>query len=107
MTQWTMQTIEKAVTGAGGYFFCEETKGYFKTKTSGKIHQGPGGVYFVSSERNTGPFCEKGERLFTVRQFDPGWPARVRTLGIFQEFKSRSGAHSAARRAAKGEGVVA
>ena len=97
---WTIESIEAAVTRAGSFWFSKDTLQFFASRIGCQVHQGPGGVFFVSSEKRRGYACEDGERLFTIRQFHPDEPGNVGTLGEFQQYKSRSGAHAAAERAA-------
>ncbi len=69
---------------------------FFHSRVGEYGYQGPGGVYFVSSER----FSRDYPRLYTVRRQDPD--GSIETVGEFQSYKSRSGAHAAAKRYAEG-----
>ena len=98
-THWTIESIETAVTEAGSHWFEESTLRFFRSRIGWQVYQGPGGVHFVSSEKRQGFGCDDGDRLFTVRRFNPDNPGSVETVGDFQQYRSRSGAHAAARRA--------
>lgn len=64
----TMADIRAANRAAGGYWFNRGNNRMFGTKYHGTPKHGPGGVFFVTSDR-TG-YHENGRR-FTVREFDP------------------------------------
>mgnify|MGYP003526637488 CR=1 FL=1 len=90
----SMQDIQRKHTG---HWFSRDTMRFFLSRVGEYGYQGPGGVYFVSSER----FSRDGSpRLYTVRRQDPD--GSIETVGEFQGYKSRSGAHAAAKRYAKG-----
>jgi hypothetical protein len=81
----------------GGYFFTASTMRYFKSRVSDVAYVGQGGIYFVTSERNDmGVYPRK----YTVRQWHPANPGTIDNASGFQEFASRSGAHTAANRRA-------
>jgi hypothetical protein len=101
--RWTIEKIEEANEGAGFYFFESSTKRFFRSRASSIIHQGPGGIYFVTSEQNHSVREGVWPRLFTVRRFDPE-TGDVSTAGEFQAFATRTAALSAARTFAAGEG---
>jgi hypothetical protein len=55
---------------AGFYFFEPATLRFFDSRTLSEVYQGPGGVFFVTSERFHGS-TYTGPRLYTVRKFNP------------------------------------
>ena len=63
--QWTIERIKGAHKRSGGYFFSAGAMRGFKSRVSNIVYQGPGGVYFVTSERGPG-----GVRFYTARKFD-------------------------------------
>lgn len=96
--RWTMSEIEKANEKAGHYFFESSTKRFFNSRILGEVFQGPGGVYFVTSER----FDHRTPRLYTIRSFDPK-TGDVNTVGEFQAYKAARTAKKYAQIAAQGE----
>jgi hypothetical protein len=60
----------------------------FKSRLLSTVYQGPGGVYFVTSEKFTGFHSEDGPRLYTVRQYDPE-ADDIRTVGPFNKRSRR------------------
>ena len=67
MNAWTMQSIKEANAREGHCWFLPETMRFFRCKVyADSVRQGPGGVYFVSSEVPWG-----NPRLYTVRVFNP------------------------------------
>lgn len=98
---WTMPEIRRANADAGLYFFSPGAMRFFRSRVHDRVYQGPGGVFFVTSEQ--GP---DDVRRYTVREFDPE-TARMTALGGdvdgFQRYATRSGAHAAAYRAAAGK----
>jgi hypothetical protein len=70
---WTMAQIKAAVRRAGGHWFDPGTMEFFSSRLESGPFVGPGGVYFVSSERMTWPNRPDWDapRRYTVRQFHP------------------------------------
>ena len=54
----------------GGHFFEPKTMRFFDSRVLSTVYQGPGGVYFLTSERFHGSTVT-GPRLYTVRYFNP------------------------------------
>jgi hypothetical protein len=95
---FTIESIKAANTAAGLHFFDADTMRFFRSRVSGEVFQGPGGVYFVTSEQ----FVFRGEadrRKFTVRAFEPA-TGRVHKASGFGEFTTLAQAKGAARKAA-------
>ncbi len=86
---------------APGYFFKPESMRFFRSRILETVYQGPGGVYFVTSEQNTG-----FPRAYTVRRYDPS-SRSISTAGEFNVWTKR-GAQKRAQDLADGlyfEGV--
>lgn len=96
---WTINDIEAAMRAQGSHWWDAGALRFFNSRIGYEVFQGPGGVYFVSSER-----CNHDSpRLFTVRQFDPETSDLVSKGGSeFQEYASRSDARARAKREAAG-----
>ena len=99
MEYWSMDRIIRENQEKGRFFFSPGAMRFFRSRVHYHVYQGPGGIYFVTSEQ--GPHAP---RLFTVRRF---WPdtAKIDTWpdnNEFQVYRSRNGAHKAAMRAARG-----
>ena len=96
MRFYTTDEIRKAATG---HFFDRDTMRFFDSRVMLDAFDGPGGCYFVTSERMRG-ICNypAGKRLYTVRRFNRKTGA-VTTPQSFQGFASRNGALAAAKRA--------
>lgn len=88
---WTVNTIKDAMRAAGSHWFDPDTMRYFRCRVLEEVYQGPGGIYFVTSEK--GPH---GPRAYSVRQFTVNKPS-IDTVG---EFNGMS--RAAAIRMAKG-----
>ena len=73
-----LKTMHKA---AGGHFFDRDSMRCFRSRVVPRIFNGPGGVYFVTSEADS----DDSERLFTVRIFDPK-EGDVNTFGEFRKW---------------------
>lgn len=99
----TMDDIETANLDAGMYFFEGATKRFFQSRIGRHVYQGPGGYYFVTSERFRGSDGRQHPRRFTVRRFDPA-TADIATVGEFNELTRRV-AHLAAQHLAEGRPV--
>ena len=97
----TIDEIRRAYSpGPGAHWFDPETLRWFRCRLPQYGYRGPGGTFFVSSEkgpRYTSP------RLYTVRQLVG--PGEIEDVGGFQRYASRSGADKAAKRAAEGRGL--
>jgi hypothetical protein len=89
-TTWTIDAIRSAMQASGSHWFDPDTMRFFKSRVLEPCYQGPGGVYFVTTEKP--PY---GPRRASVRQFDPEL-MKITTIGTFCSL-SNSVAH---RRAA-------
>ncbi len=96
--RWTMADIRRESLKGDRYFFARDTMRHWGSRIEGGPYQGPGGVFFVTSERGA---HNDSPRRFTVRE----WRAekcRIHTLGEFQGFRTREDARQAAKDAANG-----
>jgi hypothetical protein len=89
----TIESIKAANKAAGLFWFEPETLRFFQSRIGARAHQGPGGIYFVTSERFTSP-RGNGPRLFSVRRFHVD--GSIDTVGKFQGYKTAKQAASAA-----------
>lgn len=94
--RWDMTAIRAANALVGGHWFDRNTLRFFRSQVLRTVYQGPGGVYFVSSEQ----FDDTSPRRFTVRQFDPA-TGDVDTFGEFNEL-GRAAAVTLAKLCASG-----
>ena len=69
--------IEYANQWAGFHFFDASSMRFFRSRALPSVFHGPGGVYFVTSEK-----APHSERAFTIRKFDPA-TADIDTFGPF------------------------
>ena len=90
----TIREIKKANKDAGQHWFDDSTMEFFGTKLDKEVFEGPGGTFFVTSEKPP-----HGDRRWSVRVFDPE-TGGVSTHGQFCGYASRGKARWAARRAA-------
>lgn len=64
--RWTVNAIKEAVRATGSHWFDPDTMSFFGTKVLPAVYQGPGGIYFVTSDHDY-----QRRRGFTVRKFSP------------------------------------
>jgi len=101
----TVNDIQREMRAAGSHWWDPDALRFFKSRVESPVYQGPGGVYFVSSEE--GP---DEVRRYTVRRYNPA----ERDLhsedaaGGFQAFGSSEDAMAAAQKlaAAGGEATL-
>lgn len=99
----TMDEIRNANRNAGSHWFDPDTLRFFSSRISDSVYEGPGGIFFVTSEQRKGwGSIPDAPRLYSVRRFEPK-TGGISTHGEFQEYRTSRAAHAAARRAAKGE----
>lgn len=75
-----VEQIVAASQRAGSHFFDSSSMRFFRSRVLSQVTHGPGGVFFVTSEK--GP---NEQRAFTVRKFDP-LTADVDTFGPFNKW---------------------
>ena len=83
----------------GQHFFDADTKRFFSSRIGQEVYEGPGGIYFTTSERFYPSEGAPSARGYTVRKFDPA-TGKVDTMGEFQAYASSGGARMAAARLA-------
>lgn len=83
---------------AGRHFFDPAARRFFRSVIGRHVYQGPGGVFFVTSERFGGPI-ETAPRRYTLRHFDPK-TADVRTAGEAHVLDRETAEHLARKAAA-------
>jgi hypothetical protein len=89
--------IERENRNAGRHFFDKATLKAFDSRIHSQVYQGPGGVYFVTSERFHGT-TKTGPRRYNVRRF---WPNTGGITSAERNFTTRRAAHKAAAQLAK------
>ena len=96
----SMYEIELANARAGYYFFEPGTLRFFRSRIGETVYEGPGGIYFVTSEQFEDSRGRRAPRGYTVRQFfaDTG---QIETVGPFNAW-TRAEANTRARWAAAG-----
>ncbi len=92
---WTVNAIKDAARAEGSHWFDPSSMRFFGTRVLPEVYQGPGGVYFVTSEQPP-----HGPRQHSVRSFDPA-TAKIGTVGELASMTRRQ-AVLAAKRAALG-----
>lgn len=90
---WTVNSITEANRKAGYHWFDPDTMRCFGTRVLSEVYQGPGGVFFVTSDKQF-----DGSRGYTVRRFDPEG-ANIKTHGQLCGY-TKAGATAAAKEAA-------
>jgi len=98
---WDIRKVESAHRRKGGFFFEPSSKRFFRSRIGADTFEGPGGVYFTTSEQFVSSRGDRGPRRYTVRYFRPD-SADVGTFGEFQGYASSVAARHAAARAAAG-----
>jgi len=93
----TIEDIKRANRAAGHCWFEPAALRFFGSMVHDRVHEGPGGVFFVSSERQN----YSTPRLYSVRQAINGGRG-ITTIGEFQGYASSRAAHAAAERFARG-----
>ena len=81
---WTIDAIRKADHRAGRYFFSADTMKFFNSRVLPTVYQGPGGVYFITSEKFTSSDGVSAPRKYTIRQFIPD-PVNIRSVAGFNQ----------------------
>lgn len=94
---WTVNAIKDAVRATGSHWFDPDTMRFFGTKVLPTVYQGPGGIFFVTSDHDF-----QRVRKYTVRQFDP-IKAEIDTYGDMAEHDDARTAKRIARIAAGGK----
>jgi len=99
MATYTINMIQEEMTAAGSHWWDRGSMRFFRCRVGGKVYQGEGGLFFVSSEKHNGD-----PRQYTVRQYHPDTKL-IGTIGDFNSL-SRSQAHRQAAKLAGPQSVV-
>jgi CMP-N-acetylneuraminic acid synthetase len=98
----TIDDIKRRNRDAGYHYFAPDTMRFFRSRVLPTVYQGPGGIYFVTSEQFVGSNNVASPRRYTVRRFDTD-TANIDTVGEFNKL-SRVEAIKLAKRCAS-EGI--
>jgi hypothetical protein len=98
----TMDLVKMHNKDAGHHFFDRETMRFFSSRLCATVHEGMGGVFFVTSEQRKGFECADGPRRYTVRRFNRSTGA-VDTVGKFQGYPTSRAANRIAAKLASGD----
>lgn len=93
---WTVNAIKDAVRATGSHWFDPDTMRFFGTRVKPRVYQGPGGVFFCTSDKTY-----NGGRAYTVRRFTPE-TADISTAGEVCGYHSLHDADAEAARLAFG-----
>jgi hypothetical protein len=85
MKYWDIQDIITANKMKGQHFFDKDTMRFFRSRVLPRVYQGPGGIYFITSEKFVSRWSDyEGKRLYSVRRFNPK-TADIGTMGDFNK----------------------
>ena len=101
---WDIDAIREADFRAGRYFFSADTMRFFNSRILPTVYEGPGGVYFLTSERFTASNRQTEGRKYTIRRFTQN-PVDIRTVAGFCRMTKRQ-AQTIAAVLAAGHGVA-
>lgn len=96
-----MNAIKESVRAAGSHWFDPDTMRFFRCRVGDQVYQGPGGVYFVTSEK----YSDTAARKYSVRQFTS--PDKINTIGEFNSLTRQQAHKLAAEKAGDGGTVTA
>jgi len=96
--------IKKANKEAGYHFFDEGALRFFNSRIDQKVYNGPGGIYFVTSEEFVDSNWKSYGRFYTVRQFvtEGEFRGSINTIGEFNRM-TKYAANARAKELAEGE----
>ena len=104
---YTISDIKEINAAHGLHFFERSTMRFFRSKTERGVYQGPGGIYFITSEQFVGSDGHAEPRKYTVRCFSPE-SGCCQTVGPFNEIRNIKDAREAAKGYARaGKAVTA
>jgi hypothetical protein len=98
---WTMEDIKTADHAAGRFFFEPSSMRFFRSRICPTVYQGPGGIYFVTSEQFMGSQYT-APRMYTVRRFTPV-PVDIRTVSVFNRMSKYQAVRAAKKCAEAGQ----
>ena len=99
MPGYTIDSIKARNAREGFFFFEPETLRFFRSKVGRTVYEGPGGVFFWTSEQMVFSDGSRERRSYTVRRFSR-ITGEVKTVGNFQGYWSGHDAASEARKLA-------
>jgi hypothetical protein len=97
----TINEIQGEMRARGSHWWDPEAMRFFRCIVDSNVYEGPGGVYFVSSEK--GPH---GPRAYTVRKYEPS-TRDIATHSELGEFATLADARDAAQEAASADAAGA
>lgn len=100
---WTIADIKAANRAAGRHFFDQGAMRFFNSRILPTVFQGPGGIYFVTSEKYDSSL--RGPGSYSIRKFFPS-DASIEGVGEFQSYASAEEAKRDAKRFAAHPGGV-
>ncbi len=77
---YSIEDIKKISADKGHKWFDPSSMKFFRTKVLPTVYEGPGGVFFISSEQFVPSSGRAAARKYTVRQFNPT-TGKVSTFG--------------------------
>ena len=98
--RWTLADMRACNRAHGQHWFDHGTMKFFASRVERGVYQGPGGIFFVSSEQFEGSQVTF-PRKYSVRRFNPR-KCTVGTAGEFQAYAGKFAAREAAKRLARG-----
>lgn len=96
---WTVNSIQAAMRARGSHWWDPDTMRCFGTRPLPTVYQGPGGVYFVTGDKDY-----DGRRGYTVRRFNPE-TAEIDTVGDVAGFTREGAIRRAKEHAIKAPGT--
>lgn len=96
----TIESIKTHNRNVNHYFFDTNTLRCFNSRILSDVYDGPGGVYFVTSEKQCS-LTYTYPRLYTVREYNP-ISGFISTKGNFPGFETARAAKAYAKKCAAG-----
>jgi hypothetical protein len=95
---YTMSEIKACNRARNKHFFDASTMRFFRSRVGDEVFNGPGGVYFVTSEQFV-LGSRRDPRRYSVQRFNPR-TCGIDLVGEFQQYANMAAAKRAARKAA-------
>ncbi len=92
--------VQEIAKGWGSHFFDKDTLRFFNSKVHLKVFEGPGGVYFVTSEQAPAFQGHRPPRGYTVRRLDIE-EEDIETVGEFNTLTTLDRAYEIAKERAE------
>ncbi len=93
---YTINSIQAEMRADGSHWWDKGTMRYFGCKVCPEVYQGPGGIYFVTSEKPP-----SGKRAYSVRKYNPD-TKDIDTIGNFCALSKLEAHQQAAEMAGSG-----